>query len=383
MLGVDFPTQKAYGITARETIKVLVNMNYLVKVVCRKSNYTDEDFKSILNCIENFPNNSIANFLTNIGKSSSSKINIFFWNLSLVLSVIQSFKIISRFDPELIWVRDPLVALIIARRFKKFKIALEVHQSSSSFVYKRLMKLSKNIRFFPINNENKYALLRIAKSEHIFMAPMAINKSNLATKEDCINFVNNLRLNNSEIKIGYIGQFFPGGYSKGIEDLIFLANLYHKHKMKYLVKLVGANQDSKNFFEKFINQYQLNSTNLEICEYVQHSFALKKMKELDVLVLPEYKNKNYNGMPIKLLEYLSSGRIVLVADIPLYRNIFDGTFQPFYYLPGRPDSLLQSIRIAIESKNLADILMNGINFASQFTWEKRTSSILHHCSPKI
>ena len=78
------------------------------------------------------------------------------------------------------------------------------------------------------------------------------------------------------------------------------------------------------------------------------------MRDFDVLVLPAYNSKEYIGMPIKLLEYLASARIVLIADIPLYRSVFNTDFSPFYYLPADPNSLNKNIFSALRSENLKE-----------------------------
>ena len=47
VLGTRFPTDKAYGVTTRETLEALGNLNYQTKLLCNKSNYFDKDFMSV------------------------------------------------------------------------------------------------------------------------------------------------------------------------------------------------------------------------------------------------------------------------------------------------------------------------------------------------
>jgi glycosyltransferase involved in cell wall biosynthesis len=100
------------------------------------------------------------------------------------------------------------------------------------------------------------------------------------------------------------------------------------------------------------------------------------MKSFDVLVLPRYEDQNYNGMPIKLIEYISTGKISILARTFLYSEIFLGNFKPFYYEPKDINSLIFSINSALNSKNLENTLLEGLKFSKEFTWENRTLRIL-------
>jgi glycosyltransferase involved in cell wall biosynthesis len=81
-------------------------------------------------------------------------------------------------------------------------------------------------------------------------------------------------------------------------------------------------------------------------------------------------------MPLKLLEYLSTGKITIVADVPLYNQVFLKDFQPFYYTPGDPESLYDSICSAVRLKDLDKHLVAGVEFAANFTWDNRTLNML-------
>jgi glycosyltransferase involved in cell wall biosynthesis len=100
------------------------------------------------------------------------------------------------------------------------------------------------------------------------------------------------------------------------------------------------------------------------------------MKSFDVLILPAYSSKEYAGMPLKLLEYLSTGKITIMADIPLYRGNFKNNFRPFIYKPGDIISLERSISSALSNVNLSEHLIRGAIFASEFTWTNRTLKML-------
>ena len=49
--------------------------------------------------------------------------------------------------------------------------------------------------------------------------------------------------------VGYIGGFTAGGYSKGVEDLIFMAEYAQRSKFPISIVLIGATESEKLHFD--------------------------------------------------------------------------------------------------------------------------------------
>jgi glycosyltransferase involved in cell wall biosynthesis len=180
----------------------------------------------------------------------------------------------------------------------------------------------------------------------------------------------------SPVKIGYVGRFAPGGYTKGIEDLINYANFSQTMNLNNEITLVGATESEIETYNSLRISLGISSKYLKIRPHVSHSMAVKMMSNFDALILPKYSSEYYIGMPLKLLEYLASGRITIIANIDLYTRFFNQSFKPFLYTPGDLISLDYSLNSALNDKKLREKLNAGVNFASNFTWQRRTSKIL-------
>ena len=86
LLGSAFPTPKAYGITTRETMNVLIKDLFTVRVFCFKSNYSDPDFDSVLPFIVHYKLNYISKCLRKFALIGVSSFNsILFRLMSLVV----------------------------------------------------------------------------------------------------------------------------------------------------------------------------------------------------------------------------------------------------------------------------------------------------------
>jgi glycosyltransferase involved in cell wall biosynthesis len=377
VIGAKFPTNKAYGITSRETLEVLMNNGLQIRVFCKRSRYFDSDFKGLAEVIEYFPKNFLASASTKLGEFGKNRINHFFWKLGLVINIVSSFRSIDSFKPDIIWARDPIIAYFLLRRFKEPRFILEVHEESRQFYYRKLLQYHHRIKFCPISAKNKEFLLRVSPLFKIQMAPMAIRAKNIVTEESCKNFLETITLKKGEyINVAYVGKFAPGGYSKGINDLLKLAQLYSDIGAKKTVTLLGANEAELKYYKNQAAKLSIKENYLILAAHVKHSEVAENLKKFDVLVLPAYSSQKYNGMPIKLLEYLSSGKITIIADTELYRSLLLPRYYPFFYNPGDVLSLDRTINSALQSNLLKAKLAAGIDFASQHTWDVRTLNLI-------
>ena len=377
VLGSPFPTPKAYGVTTRETLKILQDRLFTVKIFCPKGKYTDGDFVRVTNTIDSFSETLIVKVLTHVGKLGTTKFNHFCWRAGQFLSIIKNISTIKKFKPTLVWVRDPMVAYILIKLIKYVPIILEVHESSGSIFYSKLRNYNSRLIYCPINNINLNFVKAFDSEAKTLLAPMGIRGDMLASKQDCLQYMELLEKRAfKNIEIAYVGNFAPGRYSKGVEELIDLAEFLQLNSLEYFVTLIGATESEIEQFNIMNLSRKIGSKYLKIKPFVKHSEALALMKNFDVLVLPPYKEEQYIGMPLKLLEYIAAARITVVADIPLYRSLFFEKYQPFYYFTGSSKSLFESIESAVNSKDLDTLILDGLDFVNEFTWDKRTDKII-------
>lgn len=378
LLGSAFPTPKAYGITTRETINVLIRDSFNVRVFCYKSYYTDPDFNSILPLITYYKLGHISKCLRKIALAGVSKFNSILFRLVSLVVLLNNISQLKHFKPEVIWTREPLYAFICLIRMKDIKVVLEVHEISNFLSFRILNKFLDRILFCPINEPTlNFLQKKIFENFNFEISPMGINANSVASRNEVKNFVNrvkNLQLNS--LKIAYVGKLRPTTYSKGIEDLILLASFLQDSKSYMEVNLVGAMKADDEFIRQLTTTHSINKSYLKIHAHVPHSIAVESLKRFDVLVLPSYADSNYIGMPLKLLEYLASGRIVIFGESQLYKDMIPDNIKIFSYSPGDVNDLYKSILDALNHEQLENLIISGIEFAETLTWENRTRKII-------
>jgi len=384
ILNSKFPTAKAYGITSKYTCEELIKIGCEVKIFSSPSEYTDRDFKLTSKYTTNFKSKLLNRFLIKLGERNSSRTSNFLWLLGTMHRLITNLNLISQFKPDIIWTRDPWCAFLTFLKFNNTKVILEIHSKSSKLFFRLLSVYNNRLYYFPINQKNEKFLLKIQPEAKYLIAPMGIDAKNLAKSSEIRKFIIRLRTSKySKIKIGYVGKFSPQHYSKGFEDLILVSNKFQKNRQNFEVTLVGYLPDEKKELDELISNLGVSSKYLKLKKHVPHSKAIEIMKKFDILIMPLPNNTNYRGMPLKLLEYLSVGKITIIAKSDLTTNLFKGKYRPFFYEKNDPESLYECIFSSLNSKDLYNNITNGVNFASEFSWQLRTESILNFTLNKI
>lgn len=377
IITAPFPTPRAYGVTTRETMQSLQELRYDNRVFCIRSNFSDLDFAKILGNITFFPENLFSRLIFQFSKLGDSRIFLIFWRFFVIYSFLLSLKDIKAYAPKYLWMRDPIAVYLSRFFFPNHLIIFEIHDFSSYFFLKKIVKKPNNIKICPINIEIDATIKTINSVISTHLAPMGIRNSSIATEQEVDLLIDQLiKKSKSDIKIGYVGKMIPSGHSKGIEDLINLGKFYKDKTERSQIKLIGAYPEELIELEKMRISLGIGTNLLKIEAHVDHSEALVKLKEFDILVLPMSENKKYVGMPLKLLEYIASGRIVIVANCKLHRSFFNGDYSPYWYEPKNINSLDMSINYALGDINLRKHLIKGLEFAKEFTWEKRTLNLV-------
>jgi len=381
VLDSKFPTKRAYGVTTLETVSDLLSKGHIVKIFCQSSTYSNTDFVGLKQTIWNFKLTLGLRFLLKLSFLPIYKLKYIFWTLLILKNLQNSLKEIINFNPEIIWVRSPLIAYFYARKIKNCNIVLEIHGTQYQNYLQRLIPYKSQILFCPINPLNLEFLQKFIPDFNSIVSPMSINLKSISCHKNIKDFTNSIASKDKRIiHIGYIGKFESTGFSKGVDELIRLSKLSAQLNKGFKISLIGAEPSELLTYSKKINKINHQGGNINIFGHLPHSEALLIMQKFDILVVPTYQSIEYIGMPLKILEYCAAGRIIIAAEIPLFRKLFTGSFQPFWYKSGDIYSMLNAIENSLVCDDLENRIMQGINFASEFTWEKRNSKILEYFS---
>ena len=375
----SFPTAKAYGVTTRETMTAAKNLEHEVYSLSLKSNYSDSDYDEIYSSLKYLRVNKTINYLKNISFRSTNYFSRAAWIIMQNLLLRFNYKEIDEIRSDLIWCRDERTASTLRKLFPKKTIVVEIHSNPKNKILNKLAKVSEeNLLILAPINQNLMNRLKINFDLKKCIAAMSISANLLENKETIIKFSESIkdRRTNDEFRIGYVGKFFPGGFSKGYEDLVDLAVLYKDIGVERSISLSGGLENEVREVAKRVSPYNLSTKNFEITGHLKHSDSLAKVKSLDIVVLPEPRDPNYLGSPLKSYEACALGRILVVADCSINRNQFGDVEFIYWYQSKSVKSLADVIDFALNDELLCEKLLKQIEFASRFTWEARVNNVL-------
>lgn len=259
------------------------------------------------------------------------------------------------------FINEKKIKIVYARHFDfpiyllnkgyPFKILLESHGETPPA---RLLPYKNKINFITISHilENRW---KFPKS---LVFPCAIDYDFFSTKQKHINF-------KFDFNITYSGHIYP---YKGIPILIELAR-----KIPEIgVHIIGG-------YSQDIKQYKNIPTNLQFYGYKLQKDLLSYLHSSQLLILP-YTNKHMQSIstsPIKLFEYLSTGKPVLSSDIIGIKTW--GKDLLTYYKADNIDDLKKKvldIKNNYNNYNKHELIKNRKEYAKKFSCENKCKLML-------
>ena len=375
-----FPTEKAYGVTTVGTIRSLLKLGHQVTVFSLEPDIQAvEEFGSKFQ-LRHYRQNNLSKrlkFIAFSGMGLKSKVS---WNLYWKITYLLNKHEILKERADILWIRD-FAMLSLVPRAKS--LIYELHNPISRLEISILKMKTKNQKVIlaPISLSIEDCIMAMENSFMIIRAPMGIESEYLEKNEgiqEYLQRVNFLKRNLLKgTKISYVGKFSPNGYSKGIEDLLELAVLNKKQESNYKISIIGGTEKEMIAIRYQLKEIGLGEEDLEVSGHISHHEVIVKLRVEDVIVLPMPASKRYVGFPLKAIESIASGRIVIAARCKIYEDIFNQDFEPYWYEPGNATSMNFAINEAINDRALEDRLVRGVDFASRFTWDTRTIALLN------
>lgn len=161
---------------------------------------------------------------------------------------------------------------------------------------------------------------------------------------------------------------------KGVDILLEVPAFLTSKEFIYVI--VGGDDLS---IEEFKNKHKAtNPRNVILVEGKTHKDIPLWLRAADVLVLPntarDYTSK-YDTSPVKLFEYMASGRPIVSSDLPSLRNIVDESMV-WFFEPDNPQALAGAIHSALADRPKSlEKSVCAQKEAEKYTWYRRFTDI--------
>jgi glycosyltransferase involved in cell wall biosynthesis len=372
------PTEKAHGYQICKMCEEFSNAGAKVELwVPTRDNPIKENAFSFYGLKKNFKINYIKSFdflkfAKYLGRSSFYLQSLLFF-IKLLFKKIDKDAIIYTRNPEIVW---PF-------KLRGFKVNYECHGWFSKKRKKIALFFLKKCGY--IITTNNYIKQEFIKNrfdrKKILVAPNGVNmeifdididKKNAVKKLDLKKEIKNKLLNNKALV--YTGSFKAMGTIKGIEEILKASKLLSKDNL--VIFIGGTEKDIRNF------KSQIKSSKLKnvlVIGYRLHAEIPYWLKAADILILTGTKKseryRKYTS-PMKLFEYMASGRPIIASNLPSFREILnDGN--AVLVAPDNSKSLAKGIKKVLKNPDFsAKISKQAHKDVQNYAWDKRAKKIL-------
>ncbi len=361
-----FPTEKAYGITIKYTMRALQLFGYNCRVVDFRALATRRlatlfDYRSV-QILKEF------SFQLGFGR--------LVFNLKR-LTVAMAARHLFMDGGKILWTRDPLIAFIVNLTRKPANTVIEVHQVPhllDKLLMRRLsMKPSVILAPISIDLQNRLSQSRFNfTASSIILCPMGVPEEFFKPK------TRRTRLNAKKITLTYVGGLTSNGVDQGIKHIIFCIQSHNRKLIEPLIDFhlfgLSATEElelRKSFPDEFKNQSI-------VCEKRQpHRTLVPKLQEADVFLLPYPEGDFFNvRFPLKALEYAALARPIMVSDTPSHRNIFNQREVWFFNQQSCEDFQITLKKLIDNEEATSKKVKLAYAKAENFTYRRRVEKIV-------
>jgi len=178
----------------------------------------------------------------------------------------------------------------------------------------------------------------------------------------------------------YSGNIYTG---RGIELLLDTA----EKLPSVLFLIVGGLDKDIEIYKKIAIERKVS--NFRFVGFIQHNMVSKYLSCSDVLVIPYTSSMTIQGgtnaieftSPIKLFEYMATGRPIVATKLPTILEILTDKVNSILVEPDSGCELKSGIELLLNDEKLAsEISNNAYQEVKKYTWEERVKKILNGIS---
>lgn len=279
------------------------------------------------------------------------------------MSFLASLLLISQPSGSVLYMRDPLLLAPFSR--KRHTLCVELHDLPR-FGFSQLYKAHKIIALNSLLKADLVA--RGIPAELISVAADGYDPLTFHSTPSPRDARERLSLPVTGQIVLYTGHLYPW---KGVQTLAQAAKLLDGASFFFVG---GIEPERSAFIRDFSGQ-----SNIQVLPFVPHDRIPLYLAAADVLILPnsgkEMMSARYTS-PLKLFEYMASGRPIVASDLPSLREVLSER-NAFLVAPDDPEALAEGIRYALAHPEEASRrAVQALEDVKHYTWESRAKDIL-------
>jgi glycosyltransferase involved in cell wall biosynthesis len=221
--------------------------------------------------------------------------------------------------------------------------------------------------------------------EETLVAPNGVDIDNFEKEFSPDNFRDHLGLPKDKKIIAYVGKLKTMGKGKGVLELVEAFSKIIISNPNTHLMIVGISEDEQRELIEIIKSYGIPGSDYSLFLQVTQSEIADYMRASDILVMnyPKKEHYEYFMSPMKMFEYMASGKPIVSTDLASVREILNIN-NAVLVESDSVDSLTAGILKILNYPTMADrISKQAHKDVQQYTWNKRARKILDFIRSKI
>jgi len=287
------------------------------------------------------------------------------------ITFLFSTKIISLFKKyDVVYTREQLVGLFFQGHI------LEMHSIPKRVVavHRFLWRRAKKI--VVLTSYIKSSLVKEGvQQDKIIVSPDGVNLAKFDISLSKKEAREGLKLPQDAVLVGYVGMLRTLGMEKGIETVLRALQALRDDSIRFVV--VGGHMDDVEFYRHRAEALGIAEAVIFVGR-VSHSLIPAYLKAFDVLVAPFPKNEHYMYYmsPMKIFEYMASGRPIIASRLPSIEEVI-GRGEAMLVTPDDVVELAEGLKKILYNEDVSVTLAEKALFSVQkYTWIERAKNIL-------
>ena len=284
---------------------------------------------------------------------------------------------------DVIYSRDALTALALSATALARKTFYEAHRFPGSAIGRRLMggALPRLGGVVTVTRRlaEEYAALGVPPAR-IHTAHDAVRRARFANAPSKGEARRALGLPKDAFIVGYVGRFHTMNMPKGLDTLVEAAALSDD----VTVCLIGGPAEA---VEALRARDLLSESRLRYLGQVPLADVPRCLAALDVCAMPLPLTPHFAhyASPLKLFEYMASGRPIVASDLPSTREVVAHEESALLVPPGDPAALAAALRRLRDDPGLGERLAARARalVEARHTWEMRANGIIDFMQQKL